>query len=34
MLLKIAKSRGAKTVNGYAMFCSQAEETWKIWNKN
>jgi shikimate dehydrogenase len=32
--LKKGKEQGASIENGYAMFCIQAEESWKIWNSN
>lgn len=32
LLLKMAKTKGAKTINGFDMLCYQAEETWRIWN--
>lgn len=32
LLLKLAKSKGAKTINGFDMLCYQAEESWRIWN--
>ncbi len=32
LFLKKGKEQGATTENGYAMFCIQAEASWKIWN--
>lgn len=32
MLLKMAKTKGAKTINGFDMLCYQAEQSWSIWN--
>ncbi len=33
MLIKKAKSNGAKTLNGLLMLHTQAETAWQIWNK-
>lgn len=30
--MKEGINRGARAINGYRMFCIQAEESWKIWN--
>lgn len=32
LLLKLAKSKGTKIINGFDMLCYQAEESWRIWN--
>ncbi|MDO4728275.1 MAG: shikimate dehydrogenase [Bacteroidota bacterium] len=32
LLMKKAKSQGAKTQNGYHMLVNQAEKSWEIWN--
>ncbi|MBP1645649.1 MAG: shikimate dehydrogenase [Bacteroidetes bacterium] len=32
LLLKMAKTKGAKTINGFDMLCYQAEQSWRIWN--
>jgi len=32
IFMKLAKAKGAKTINGFDMLCYQAEEAWRIWN--
>lgn len=34
LLIKKAKSNGAKTLNGLLMLHTQAETAWRLWNKN
>jgi shikimate dehydrogenase len=31
--MKLAKEKGAKTINGYDMLVYQAEKSWEIWNQ-
>lgn len=31
--MKMAKEKGAKTINGYDMLVYQAEKSWEIWNQ-
>ena len=33
LFLKLAKEKGATTLNGYKMLIEQAEASWDIWNK-
>ena len=30
--MKLGKSKGAKTTNGYKMLIYQAEKSWELWN--
>lgn len=34
LFLRKGKKRGAYILNGYDMFCEQAEQSWKIWNNS
>lgn len=34
LFLSRGRMRGARTMNGYAMLTIQAEEAWKIWNRD
>lgn len=34
IFLQEGRRRGAKIINGYEMLCSQAEESWKIWQSD